>query len=725
MSTDSNVWQQLNDMQFGRPITWLVNYMNSILPTPTTDQPANPAIRPYIPTDGSQQAAGTVVTTPGAADGMQLFGLFVSRYFLMSVLAGFTISRIHLLVHRIRRRPVRLLTRLAIHSPAYVLLVRSFLLTCLALNQQQQQQTQWMQQPISYISQITLQFFPHWHPNNSSASLGDRALWLSFATICLFDCVDVFVARLEGSPCAPYEYIGGLLERMPLYYFYGTSIRVQELALLHVLEKWLLSHCFILLASGWRWRLVPTGIVNLLMLHHFVYSVLHTPTLYPLVQILSMLLFAGSLTIVLVTVSVRRLAYLVDKYGIAKQTLEATSRHRIRRAVYRNNAFYGIAGDEEEETAAYELDRQVWIPLCPDFRRDFGVEILDLASTCLKQCSSQVRSTGFSRPSRPVRLPKTTALDEYIDRITCTPPSVSEAPDSDGGEELEVSGRRRHFPPQDGTGLSIYMDEELDAYHDQVPPVSAVDMFTFIQDTRVDSIRRLSLSLWSLVVALSYYFVTPRTPVNGSGCPDPNLSTLARQQHLYNNNNFSSHFSEYGGKEEEGDGDYDYVDSSASEVSSDTEQEYDDLLAETAGLVGDFLTEEPQHASTALSFLARTLQDAIVVSPNSDTRVVTRSMSASQHTLPSTHIMNNPQELNILADLIRTKREQRQLMSITADDNSMMCVICWRATRCIMIQPCRCLCLCNNCRLALAARRFEHCPCCRRNVDGYCRVYAV
>ncbi|EJD02179.1 uncharacterized protein FOMMEDRAFT_168701 [Fomitiporia mediterranea MF3/22] len=61
-----------------------------------------------------------------------------------------------------------------------------------------------------------------------------------------------------------------------------------------------------------------------------------------------------------------------------------------------------------------------------------------------------------------------------------------------------------------------------------------------------------------------------------------------------------------------------------------------------------------------------------------------------------------------------------------SQDGRMNCVICTSEPREIICWPCRCLALCNDCRENLASRvsASKHmCPCCRRNVEGYSRIY--
>ncbi|KAI1791748.1 hypothetical protein LXA43DRAFT_888675 [Ganoderma leucocontextum] len=61
-----------------------------------------------------------------------------------------------------------------------------------------------------------------------------------------------------------------------------------------------------------------------------------------------------------------------------------------------------------------------------------------------------------------------------------------------------------------------------------------------------------------------------------------------------------------------------------------------------------------------------------------------------------------------------------------ASQNAHVCVICTVEPRDIICWPCRCLALCDDCRNNLASRSSasKHtCPCCRRSVEGYSKIY--
>lgn len=51
------------------------------------------------------------------------------------------------------------------------------------------------------------------------------------------------------------------------------------------------------------------------------------------------------------------------------------------------------------------------------------------------------------------------------------------------------------------------------------------------------------------------------------------------------------------------------------------------------------------------------------------------------------------------------------------------CVVCHSSPRAIIVWPCRCLSLCDECRVTLAMNNFDKCVCCRREVISFSRIY--
>lgn len=51
------------------------------------------------------------------------------------------------------------------------------------------------------------------------------------------------------------------------------------------------------------------------------------------------------------------------------------------------------------------------------------------------------------------------------------------------------------------------------------------------------------------------------------------------------------------------------------------------------------------------------------------------------------------------------------------------CVVCQSAARTILVWPCRCLALCEDCRVCLALNNFSNCVTCRSPLEGFSRIY--
>lgn len=82
---------------------------------------------------------------------------------------------------------------------------------------------------------------------------------------------------------------------------------------------------------------------------------------------------------------------------------------------------------------------------------------------------------------------------------------------------------------------------------------------------------------------------------------------------------------------------------------------------------------------------------------------------------------------------LRTWDESKALLSIiearrrkfVVDDEirETLCVVCQSMPRQVILWPCRCLCVCEECRRALVTQNFKGCVCCRRDVKSFSRIY--
>lgn len=87
------------------------------------------------------------------------------------------------------------------------------------------------------------------------------------------------------------------------------------------------------------------------------------------------------------------------------------------------------------------------------------------------------------------------------------------------------------------------------------------------------------------------------------------------------------------------------------------------------------------------------------------------------------------EEAEVLEALILQRRSRPRGGAAWADGGGGLgsagpqCVVCQSSPRTILIWPCRCLALCEECRVSLAMNNFANCVCCRRDVLGFSRIY--
>jgi hypothetical protein len=93
------------------------------------------------------------------------------------------------------------------------------------------------------------------------------------------------------------------------------------------------------------------------------------------------------------------------------------------------------------------------------------------------------------------------------------------------------------------------------------------------------------------------------------------------------------------------------------------------------------------------------------------------------------------EEAQILEHLIISRRNFHNATSSSSKPTSWakgasgmgeggpQCVVCQSSPRSIIVWPCRCLSLCDDCRVTLAMNNFDKCVCCRRDVASFSRIF--
>lgn len=174
----------------------------------------------------------------------------------------------------------------------------------------------------------------------------------------------------------------------------------------------------------------------------------------------------------------------------------------------------------------------------------------------------------------------------------------------------------------------------------------------------------------------------------------------------------------------------------------------------------------PSEASITMGDIARLLNprtaderqeaQALAAHLTSD-RIMTRSAYARQQAAQRTRLLTTAtkpgrdrnrrltpeEEVELLEQLIISRRtaprqrpESRQIEHGKQENtgswavhdenggsNGPQCVVCYNEPRTIIVWPCRCLSLCDGCRVSLAMNNFDKCVCCRREVISFSRIY--
>ncbi|KAF2121162.1 ubiquitin-protein ligase-like protein [Lophiotrema nucula] len=113
-----------------------------------------------------------------------------------------------------------------------------------------------------------------------------------------------------------------------------------------------------------------------------------------------------------------------------------------------------------------------------------------------------------------------------------------------------------------------------------------------------------------------------------------------------------------------------------------------------------------------------------------------RILSSSRYPMVSTSgTMTAEEEERLLENFILTKRNaamggngQSTAGTWNTGAEGMgsegpQCVVCQLSPRTVLVWPCGCLSLCDDCRVGLASKNYTTCVCCRTNVAAYSRLY--
>jgi hypothetical protein len=101
--------------------------------------------------------------------------------------------------------------------------------------------------------------------------------------------------------------------------------------------------------------------------------------------------------------------------------------------------------------------------------------------------------------------------------------------------------------------------------------------------------------------------------------------------------------------------------------------------------------------------------------------------------LPPAHNEAEEEEIDLEQFILETRRKSKVKASPAATtwgtgaegmgEGGPQCVVCQSTPRTVLVWPCGCLSMCDDCRVGLAARNYTKCICCRTDIVAYSRLY--
>jgi len=136
--------------------------------------------------------------------------------------------------------------------------------------------------------------------------------------------------------------------------------------------------------------------------------------------------------------------------------------------------------------------------------------------------------------------------------------------------------------------------------------------------------------------------------------------------------------------------------------------------------------------------LSRHLQSSNIMTRSQYRRAMEREeakiLTTSRYKMGDSVSMSAEEEEQLLEDLILSRRSAAAPQGASnagswdtgaegMGSEGPQCVVCQMSPRTVLVWPCGCLSLCDDCRVGLASKNYTACVCCRTNVAAYSRLY--
>lgn len=157
-------------------------------------------------------------------------------------------------------------------------------------------------------------------------------------------------------------------------------------------------------------------------------------------------------------------------------------------------------------------------------------------------------------------------------------------------------------------------------------------------------------------------------------------------------------------------------------------------LARLSHLLDPKTSEDREEAK----LLARHLESSNVLTRSQyrkmREREEARILSTSRYKMGDAVKLSPEEEEQLLEDMILSRRSAAPPLGQNAagswetggegmGNDGPQCVVCQLSPRTVLVWPCGCLSLCDECRVGLASKNYTACVCCRTSVVAYSRLY--
>ncbi|KAI5122226.1 hypothetical protein M0805_002714 [Coniferiporia weirii] len=539
--------------------------------------------------------------------------------------------------------------------------------------------------------------------------------WTAFVAVCLALVVDALTRGLEGAnsnSSSQFNLFG-----------YAMLLHIYSVPVTHVIkgppsrpDKNVLFTLFLPLlqltmvhALGvkrrWsRYRLVPTSICSLVTLAHFNAVLLTKPASYPLINYLPCLLETTLLFITLLTISLNALTQLLLEGEVSRPLFGHTR------------------------------------TLAPKWDEDFAIALLRLGTASLEATSV----AGLGNEVAPVAVG---VSQEVIPQIK-SKGKVAEL--DDGVIEMTSAGVLSLVPSKSEKGgrrLNEGFANEIKSIRVKMDEGGWLIDYKWLRELRrfgrslVGVMRGFCrVALWA--VWYKWRGVALSRPVDANVLVDTPVQP-DRTLRVYSPGSDDGEGSIYrrflrGENVSDDEDDYlplhDHISEDSPNVSTHASDEEDEPEAEdsdvgngleTADLYSDILTASASSSLGPPGPVLLAHMTTISASPLTRRRYKQLVSDPRRQVSTSVEVEREKDEWT---EFVQSRQAR---VSVASPENGslegrMNCVICTAEPREIICWPCRCLALCNDCRENLASRfsASKHsCPCCRRSVEGYSKIY--